>query len=587
MITRAQMPRQLRDRGGIMTIKTVRQKYGVGDFVRKLIPNELARVAEVAAPIIAIANPALAPFAAVAGGLGRYDRTGDLKSSALYGGGIQFAGAASPGFESLGTKGATTFGSGITKNILLGKEGGTSLFKDKGLFGAAGEFGLKEAIGGGKPGIFLGTTALSLLGQKLVGPKKEDESEEEYLERRKTAVSNYLRRYYSNLNPTAPATDVEAFVQRNTVDYKAEGGIARLGYQAGDLVDPRMRQSLAQNIAVNEANRKRNRAKRQQAISKIFPKGDFENIRATSPTRRDYNIKSTEDLVRNLPGGIIRDIGAPAAALAISVPYDRMQAATRTTQSDIDRAIQSGALTPREIADEAFGLAYERENPLSTAIERTIGAAGPLAERLSQGERLIPGFTKVGDRSYQGPDGQIYGPETYASIAAGRYPDIYDPRKDAAKGGRIGFAEGDPLPNKEMAGYGYNEAMSDTFDMYNDMKKNGLIPPTMTFDEFLQEVVPEMGSKKIREQRTMVDKGGIMDVPVRTNSEGIKELDYRKTGGFVPIGVKEKADDVPAMLSLNEFVMTADAVRGAGDGSIEKGAQRMYDTMKKLESRVG
>ncbi len=587
MITRAQMPRQLRDRGGIMTIKTVRQKYGLGDFVRKIIPNELARVAEIAAPIVAIANPALAPFAAVAGGLGRYDRTGNLGSSALYGAGVQFAGAASPGFESLGTKGATTFGSGITKNILLGKEGGTGLFKDKGLFGAAGEFGLKEAIGGGTPGIFLGTTALSLLGQKLVGPKKEDESEEEYLQRRKTAVSSYLRRYYSNLNPTAPASDVEAFVQRNTVDYKAEGGIARLGYQAGDLVDPRMRQSLAQNIAVNEANRKRNRTKRQQAISKIFPKGDFENIRATSPTRRDYNIKSTEDLVRNLPGGIIRDIGAPAAALAISVPYDRMQAATRTTQSDIDRAIQSGALTPREIADEAFGLAYERENPLSTAIERTIGAAGPLAERLSQGERLIPGFTKVGDRSYQGPDGQIYGPETYAAIAAGRYPDIYDPRKDAAKGGRIGFAEGDPLPNKEMAGYGYNEAMSDTFDMYNDMKKNGLIPPTMTFDEFLQEVVPEMGSKKIREQRTMVDKGGIMDVPVRTNSEGIKELDYRKTGGFVPIGVKEKADDVPAMLSLNEFVMTADAVRGAGDGNVKKGAQRMYDTMKKLESRVG
>ena len=72
----------------------------------------------------------------------------------------------------------------------------------------------------------------------------------------------------------------------------------------------------------------------------------------------------------------------------------------------------------------------------------------------------------------------------------------------------------------------------------------------------------------------------------RTNSQGIKELDMRKTGGFVPIGVKEKADDVPAMLSKNEFVMTADAVRAAGGGSINKGAQRMYDTMKKLESRV-
>ena len=48
----------------------------------------------------------------------------------------------------------------------------------------------------------------------------------------------------------------------------------------------------------------------------------------------------------------------------------------------------------------------------------------------------------------------------------------------------------------------------------------------------------------------------------------------------------EKADDVPAMLSKNEFVMTADAVRGAGNGSIEKGGQKMYDTMKNLERRV-
>ena len=72
----------------------------------------------------------------------------------------------------------------------------------------------------------------------------------------------------------------------------------------------------------------------------------------------------------------------------------------------------------------------------------------------------------------------------------------------------------------------------------------------------------------------------------RVNAGGISELDYRAKGGFVPVGIKEKADDVPAMLSKNEFVMTANAVRGAGNGSIEKGAQRMYDTMKKLEKRA-
>ena len=81
--------------------------------------------------------------------------------------------------------------------------------------------------------------------------------------------------------------------------------------------------------------------------------------------------------------------------------------------------------------------------------------------------------------------------------------------------------------------------------------------------------------------------GGTMPMgEPRVNQGGITELDYRAKGGFVPVGIKEKADDVPAMLSKNEFVFTADAVRGAGNGSVEKGAQKMYDTMKNLEKRV-
>ena len=72
--------------------------------------------------------------------------------------------------------------------------------------------------------------------------------------------------------------------------------------------------------------------------------------------------------------------------------------------------------------------------------------------------------------------------------------------------------------------------------------------------------------------------GGVMDL-------GGMEKDYRFNGGFVPIGEYEKKDDVPARLSKNEFVFTADAVRAAGGGSINKGAKRMYDTMKKLEAK--
>ena len=82
-------------------------------------------------------------------------------------------------------------------------------------------------------------------------------------------------------------------------------------------------------------------------------------------------------------------------------------------------------------------------------------------------------------------------------------------------------------------------------------------------------------------------EGGIAELPkVRMLEGGVPEIDYRESGGFVPMGKKEKADDVPAMLSKNEFVMTADAVRGMGDGNVEKGAQKMYDQMRELESRV-
>ena len=73
-------------------------------------------------------------------------------------------------------------------------------------------------------------------------------------------------------------------------------------------------------------------------------------------------------------------------------------------------------------------------------------------------------------------------------------------------------------------------------------------------------------------------EGGIMNL-------GGMEKDYRNTGGFVDIGEEEKLDDVPARLSVNEFVFTADAVRGAGDGDVDEGARSLQGIMKELEKR--
>jgi hypothetical protein len=84
-------------------------------------------------------------------------------------------------------------------------------------------------------------------------------------------------------------------------------------------------------------------------------------------------------------------------------------------------------------------------------------------------------------------------------------------------------------------------------------------------------------------------EGGSMDEPVAKKTMplldmGGKEMDLRAEGGFVPIGRMEKADDVPARLSKNEFVFTAEAVRNAGEGDVDKGAEVMYNMMKNLES---
>jgi len=156
-----------------------------------------------------------------------------------------------------------------------------------------------------------------------------------------------------------------------------------------------------------------------------------------------------------------------------------------------------------------------------------------------------------------------------------------------AKGGRVGLEEGTPDPKDSDT----TQQMFVSDEAGAIAKKGGGVLPSdmgkLTKKDFNSE---ENYKRYLRQlNRTKRAMGGIMDMPMgnmRRNQAGVMERDYRDKGGFVPVGVKEKADDVPAMLSKNEFVMTADAVRGAGDGNIKKGAQRMYDLMKRNEGKV-
>ena len=114
-------------------------------------------------------------------------------------------------------------------------------------------------------------------------------------------------------------------------------------------------------------------------------------------------------------------------------------------------------------------------------------------------------------------------------------------------------ADGGPVPGSEVAGYttpaGYNKF---------DYRSGGV------------RVNAAEGGIMDTEEAEMIDMGG-------------QEKDYRDEGGFVAMGGEERADDVPARLSKNEFVFTADAVRNAGGGDIDRGSEVMQNLMDNLE----
>mgnify|MGYP000403003504 CR=1 FL=1 len=117
----------------------------------------------------------------------------------------------------------------------------------------------------------------------------------------------------------------------------------------------------------------------------------------------------------------------------------------------------------------------------------------------------------------------------------------------------------------------------------------------LSFQEFVQAVMQQQQQSQGMQQPTMMaanggrmnyaEGGGIMDTEEASEmiDMGGQEKDYRDEGGFVAMGGEERADDVPARLSKNEFVFTADAVRNAGGGDIDRGSEVMQNMMDNLE----
>ena len=205
------------------------------------------------------------------------------------------------------------------------------------------------------------------------------------------------------------------------------------------------------------------------------------------------------------------------------------------------------------IADQMFDMMRREElNPTGRAMGGRIGLAngGDLKYAVESFIRDFPEFEDLESK------------ELYKEMEKRGYLSDRDEMKD---GGIMQMASA-PDPMAERSDMMENIALD----------KFGKSLDRLTDDEIIQ--IEEM----IDDMMPMAMGGS---VPQTERIPNGMQIDGRG-GGFIPMGAKERKDDVPAMLAKNEFVMTADAVRGAGDGNVNVGAQRMYDLMNSLESKV-
>ena len=614
-ISRSLMNRQLRASGGIMDV-TPRENFGLGSslkkFVRKIIPNEISEIAVKAAPFVAPFNPALA---GVMSGIGTFDQTGSigsgLKAGAMnYGGGqlARYAGGAGFQGNPFGDGGAFTGGlqgfkggfsspigtetglgkffsnqgtqsvQGVGDNTILPKPKPTNLLSDTAtetITGSPNQMTITESIqkilspnttmtekGGealnllkrgtkaaftksdGKGGTMIDKAAImgavAFAGSyaealALAGDAGVELTEEAYDEARKTEkkeeYAGYLENFFAG---------------------KKDGG--RIGYEQGanEYITKRERQNPMAGLGLLGGLDPTIDESGQNIIIVMTENGP------QAMTESEFNEQMG---VNNGTGPIVIDM--------MNFGDEK-----KPRIIDLGKDMKKGGRVNRKLGSPEKGERGGVMEMLSVEVD----AGGDEEENMLMA--YTPGFSSQ-EKSYLfrrmgasgGAERSYTMPQLYRILKnPGDYPEDAAVLKEIAvmglnkkDGGRIGLKNGTGASNRVAQLI---------------LERDYLLSK----DEDVSYIDLELESLGYK----MKAEGGIMEAKVptgqmRKNNAGVAERDYRQTGGFVPVGIKERADDVPAMLSKNEFVMTADAVRGIGNGSVEEGSKKLYNTMKQAE----
>ena len=541
-ISRSLMNRQLRADGGIMQVAP-REKFGLGSklkkFVRKIIPNEVADIAVKAAPFVAPFNPAVA---AAMAGLGTFDQTGSIGDS-LKGGALTYG---------LGQGARYLGGAGFQGNPFSADggafRGGLEGFKG----GFTSPLGNQTGFKLGKP-----VQAVEGVGIDTSVPLKKP-----------TVTESFV---------TADAAPVKSFI--NTGIDMQTGGADGFG--------------IIQDTVANKSTV----AKEPGFLKNLFDGVSNQDYGKVAQTIGDGAKKFGKAMFTNKDGSIDKNAVLGAITFAASYAEARALAAETGVDDDLTEEEYNEAVKDEKKEEYAgyltnffggvkdggrigfkFGTKPEEAEIGIMSIDVEAGdddedmmMAGGITFSSAEKSYL---FKKLGGAG--GSDRSFTMPQLYGILKNPNSPSNIDDAKVLKQIAIMGLGEG----QKDGGRIGYKKGANRVSELL--ILRDELIGKGEDVSDIEAEIFQLTG-------KTFRSVGGISDVPtgkMRKNNAGVVERDYRDEGGFVPVGIKERADDVPAMLSKNEFVMTADAVRGIGNGSVEEGSKKLYNTMKQAE-KVG
>ena len=563
--------------------------------IRKAIPNELADLAVKVAPIVAPFNPGLA---AAMRGIGRFDQRGSI-SDALKQGAMMYGGGKLVGMIP-GT--GNYFGQGLEGAKALGSDamsGITSVFKGGGKNAAADILGKSSGpsydlsgMGTGGGGITGGgiTGAAKNIGSKILDYGKEYAFGDD-----KKFQMGDIGRFLGDPGKTIPLTMIASYIKEKFFPDEDQ-----------DSFDAKFA----------EAMRKRG----ENVESYLQQYGPFDPRR--DPTKNPYTQEEIDQFAKDKTIEY-RNVAADGGLMTLprenyflgSKPFVR----SFTAKPGSPGAVKE--VTPDDILN-VFKAKFDRgdffksRNPFKRkAVVQTFEPQNYTGNAPDPEDIM-----KILDNKESGKLG-------LGKLMVSLLRDANFDREEAAMGGRMNYASGsegimmasnpDPMDERNqvlemMAMQTFGKPLRDLSDdqiieleeMFDDFISSGQpLPsdPTKPINPFAPKPTgPALPDKQMASmavggrvnyamggdtpEENAMQAAGIEGLDININPKGITELDMRETGGFIPpVGVKEKEDDIPAMLSNNEFVFTADAVRGMGDGDVDKGAERMYSMMKKLE----